>query len=241
MSHHAPGPASGLASDHASGHAAAHAAGDTNVGERPEGLGDALPRVARSAPAPVRTVQVLEGDTKLDGVSAVLRAVSAPLGREPLRSSLLGAKLGHALHPLMTDLPIGLWTSAVVVDLFRPRSGARTAQFLVGAGTLAVVPTALTGLAEWRETSEPETRLGSAHAVLNAVGGTAMAASWWYRRSGRHATGVLLSLVGAGVVGASGFLGGHLSTVRKVGSRHTAFTDDGVGPELSRPAVAAAL
>jgi uncharacterized membrane protein len=212
-----------------------HPQESTNVGERPEGLGDALPRVEPTAPVTVRAVQVLEGETRLDGVSAVLGRVSAPLDREPLRSTLLGTRIGHALHPLMTDVPIGLWTSAVVVDLFRPRSGARTAQFLVGAGTLAVVPTALTGLAEWRETSEPATRVGSAHAVLNALGGTAMAASWLARRNGRHATGVLLSLVGAGVVGASGFLGGHLTTVRKVGSRHTAFTDDGVGPRLSRP------
>jgi hypothetical protein len=29
---------------------------------------------------------------------------------------LSGVWLGHALHPILTDIPIGAWTSSVVLD-----------------------------------------------------------------------------------------------------------------------------
>jgi hypothetical protein len=38
-----------------------------------------------------------------------------------------------------------------------------------------------------------------------------------------------------GVATASAFLGGHLATARKVGTRDAAFDRDGVGPTLTRP------
>src|SRR5919108_30564 len=34
----------------------------------------------------------------------------------PVKDALSGTWLGHALHPVLTDLPIGAWTSAVLLD-----------------------------------------------------------------------------------------------------------------------------
>ena len=55
-------------------------------------------------------------------------------------------------------------------------------------------------------------------------------ASWLARRRGRHVRGAALALVGGLALGVGGFLGGHLSVARKVGSRV---------PELSGEADAA--
>lgn len=199
-------------------------------------LPDATPASAAPAPPAVSLMHRVEAAPVLDRVSAALGAVSAPLGAEPLRSALLGAGTGHALHPVLTDLPIGMWTSATVLDLVGGRAGRPAAQLLVGAGVLAALPTALTGLAEWRETRQPESRVGALHATLNVVALGLYAASFGLRRGGRHGRGVLAALAAMGTASAAGYLGGHLVTVRKVGTRDAAYEHDRVGPRLSRPA-----
>ncbi|MGC5166077.1 DUF2231 domain-containing protein [Luteimicrobium sp. DT211] len=119
---------------------------------------------------------------------------------------LRGKPFGHPLHPTLSDLPIGLWTSAVLLD-----AGGRrfedASRRLVGAGLVAAVPTALAGLADWRTTHQPARGVGVAHAALNGGAVLCFAASWLARRRGR---GKALSLLGAGLVSAGGYLGGHL-------------------------------
>jgi uncharacterized membrane protein len=199
-------------------------------------LSDVVPTRAWNAPAAVGLMHRVESTPVLDRVSGLLGALSSPLATEPLRSVLLGAGTGHALHPVLTDLPIGLWTSTTVLDLCGGRRSRPAAQVLVGAGVLAAVPTALTGLAEWRQTRQPESRVGALHASLNVVALGLYAASFSLRRGGRHGRGALAALAGMGVASCAGYLGGHLATVRKVGTRDAAYDDDGVGPMLSRPA-----
>ncbi|MEO6683395.1 MAG: hypothetical protein ABIN48_11300, partial [Ginsengibacter sp.] len=48
---------------------------------------------------------------------AVLNAYAAggETGRK-IKNFLHGTWLGHPLHPLMTDIPIGAWTAAAVLD-----------------------------------------------------------------------------------------------------------------------------
>jgi nitrite reductase/ring-hydroxylating ferredoxin subunit len=82
-------------------------------------------------------------------------------------------------------------------------------------------------MSDWADTTvgnAPVRRVGAVHALLN-VGALALyGASLAARRDGRHGTGVLLGLAGAGVLGASGHLGGHLSYARGVGVDRTAFS-----------------
>ena len=59
--------------------------------------------------------------------------------------------------------------------------------------------------------------------------------SYAARARGSHRLGVLMGLAGMSVATASAYLGGHLATARKVGTRDAAFDRDGVGPALSRP------
>jgi uncharacterized membrane protein len=178
------------------------------------------------APMPVRVMRRLENERSLDRAAGLLARVTEPLSARGVRDLLLGRQTGHALHPALTDLPIGLWTSAGLLDLLGGERSRPAAQLLTGAGVLATLPTALTGLAEWREVGARERRVGVAHAALNTAALTLYAASWAQRRSGRHRAGSALSLAGTAFVSASGYLGGHLAVGRKVGYRDPSLAAD---------------
>ena len=53
---------------------------------------------------------------------------------------LRGEWLGHALHPTLTDVTLGTWTSATLLDLFGGRDSSAAAQRLIGTGLLAAGP-----------------------------------------------------------------------------------------------------
>lgn len=177
-------------------------------------------------PRIVRWTLRLEEVTALDRpVRAVEPTIRSVFGTGTRGSVLRGEWLGHAVHPLLTDVVIGTWTSATVLDLFGGRDSSTAAQRLVGAGLLVVGPTAWAGWAEWSETGMREKRVGLVHAVTNAVAIGTYAASWAARRRGRHGAGVRLALAGATISGVGAYLGGHLAEARKVASRDPAYDD----------------
>jgi uncharacterized membrane protein len=185
------------------------------------------------APRIVRWTLGLEDSTALDGpVRAVEPLIAAGFGRGARGSLLRGDWLGHAVHPLLTDVVLGAWTSASVLDLVGGADASASAQRLIGSGLLAAGPTAWTGWAEWSAAGPRDKRLGLVHALTNGVAIGVYAASWVARRRGRHGAGVGLALAGAALTGASAYLGGHLAMARKVASRHPAY-------EEARPAVQA--
>ena len=57
---------------------------------------------------------------------------------------------------LLTDVVLGTWTSANLLDLCGGTGSSAAAQRLIGAGLLAVGPTAWTGWAEWSAAAVPE-------------------------------------------------------------------------------------
>jgi len=172
----------------------------------------------------------LEHDERLDPYVDDLAAVVAPrLGRGAARELLGGRWLGHALHPLMTDLPIGFWTSATVLDWVGGRRAGPMAQRLVGLGVLSAVPAIATGLSDWSGAPRPAQRVGVVHAAANGVALVAFTWSWVERRRGHGIRGRLLALVGGGVATVGGHLGGHLAIARSVGARTTIEVLDGPG------------
>jgi uncharacterized membrane protein len=167
----------------------------------------------------------LEAASALDPLVGAVRPLADALVADPGRRALLrGAWLGHALHPLLTDAPIGMWVSALSLDLVGGTQSRPAAQRLVGLGVLAAVPTALTGWAEWSGIGEREQRVGVVHAVSNVVALGLFASSWRARRRGRHLRGRAVGLLGASALGVGGYLGGHLVSARKVSSHDPAFT-----------------
>ena len=146
----------------------------------------------------------------------MLRKVAQPLERVPsLRALLRGAPIGHPAHPLLTDVPIGLWLSSTVLDLVGGRPARPASDRLLGLGVLAAAPMALTGVADWAASGERVQRVGAAHALLNSVAVGLYATSWCLRRTGRRQLGTALSLAAGGVLGASGYLGGHMAFVQR--------------------------
>jgi uncharacterized membrane protein len=127
--------------------------------------------------------------------------------------------MGHALHPLLTDLPLGCWMSAGILDLLGGRGARRSAQRLVGVGLLAVPPTVASGLSDWSTLRDPRTRrVGAVHGVGNALVAFLYFRSWRARRKGHHLRGVGLGLAGGMGAWVTGYLGGHLSFARRAGT-----------------------
>lgn len=156
----------------------------------------------------------------------------------PIKDALHGRWLGHPVHPLLIAVPIGMWTGASLLDLTGGPGSRRAAQRLVGAGVLAVAPTAATGLADWSELgafSRPK-RVGLVHALANTVTAVLYAASWAARRRGEHVRGRDLALLGAAGLTVGGYLGGHLAYSQGVGVNRNA--DAPVAPDEWTDAVA---
>ncbi|WP_040494768.1 Rieske 2Fe-2S domain-containing protein [Ilumatobacter nonamiensis] len=169
----------------------------------------------------------IEAADRLDAVAAKIRDIASPLGRpSSLRDKLTGRWLGHSVHPMLVAAPIGAWIGAAALDV--TGASGTAARRLIGVGTLAAIPTAATGAADWFDTSGAEQRVGLAHAALNDVAVTLFAASWWSRRHGRSVRAIALSGAGLAAVGVAGYLGGHLAYVRGVAVNTTAFQS---GPE----------
>ena len=177
----------------------------------------------------------LEG---LDGIAAKLAAAAGRIGPGRLKDALSGTWLGHALHPLLTDIPIGSWTSASLLDVIGGEESRPAAERLVGVGVLAALPTSVTGMTEWADTQRSDKevrRIGVVHAGANVAALALFAASFAARRRGDHARGKLLGFAGMGALTVGGQLGGHLSYAKGVGVDQTTFE---ARPEDWRPALA---
>jgi nitrite reductase/ring-hydroxylating ferredoxin subunit/uncharacterized membrane protein len=179
--------------------------------------------------APQDAVQQLADLEQLDQPAATIgKAVRDGVPRGPVKDALSGTWLGHALHPLLTDLPIGAWTSAVLLDWLGGHAGQKGADRLIALGIAFVPATAATGLTDWAdsEAADPRVRrLGFVHAATNVGATLVFSASLAARRRGSRGTAKLLALAGAGVLGASGYLGGHLSYAEGVAVDQTAFEE----------------
>lgn len=146
----------------------------------------------------------------------------------PVKDALSGTWLGHSLHPLLTDVPIGTWLSATILDLVGGEESREASERLIAVGLLASLPTAAAGLSDWSDTMGGERRVGVIHAAYNTASLLLFGASLAARRRGKHGLGVALSLVATGANSLGAYLGGHLSLAQGVGVDHTAFEE---GPE----------
>ncbi len=168
---------------------------------------------ADSSPTALRLARGLEEASSLDGTVAMVDdLLERTLGRSAwLTAMLRGHSIGHPLHPLLTDLPLGLWLGTGVLDVFGGRASHDAADTLLCLGNVAALPTIAAGLADWRTGDQPIRRVGLVHAGLNATGLALYAASWRLRRRGHRGAGVALSMAGGMTMIVSGYLGGHLS------------------------------
>jgi len=179
----------------------------------------ATPRRRRRRQNPLlRLLDRLEREPAADPLIETLqRGIrSLPLGSG--RDVLHGRWLGHPVHPLMVQVPIGSWLSAAVLDLWPGRS--REAGVLVGVGLAAAAPAALTGATDWAELHRQQMRVGLVHALANSTAGGLYAASLVCRIKGRTGRGRTYGFLGLAAVAAGGVLGGHLAYRQASGANH---------------------
>lgn len=130
---------------------------------------------------------------------------------------LNGVWLGHPLHPVITDVPVGGWTITQLLDVISMLRGGddgldAAADIALGAGIVAALGAAVTGLADWSDVGGSHRRMGMAHALLNVGGLTLNVASLALRAGGKKNRGVARSLSAGGYVlnAAAAYVAGEL-------------------------------
>lgn len=157
----------------------------------------------------------------LDAVADPARkAVLAVLRPPAVKDFLHGTWLGHPLHPVLVQLPVGTWTSAGLLDLVPPLRPA--AAVLIGTGVATAVPAALSGAADWAEQGTGVRRLGVLHAAANSAALGLYVGSLVARARGRGGLGRALSWTGLALATGSASIGGHMSYAESSGASHAA-------------------
>ncbi|MGW6843555.1 DUF2231 domain-containing protein [Streptomyces sp. NPDC054958] len=164
----------------------------------------------------LKTVDRLERTTVADpAVRALQRGIRAlPLGG--MRDLLRGRPLGHPVHPVLVQVPIGCWLSASVLDVVPGTQHAST--ILTAVGLAGVAPAAVAGWVDWADLPPEQARVGLAHAASNAAAVVCYATSLTARLRGRSAKGRLWALAGMTAVAVTGALGGHMAYRQAVGA-----------------------
>lgn len=168
---------------------------------------------------PRRVARAVAESPVSERVAAAQAAVYAPLLDLARRSPLHSDVLGHSLHPPLTDLTLGCWTSATLLDLAGGPASRRAATLLAGVGVAAAVPTAVAGAADWAELSGAERSIGAVHAVGTDVAVFLFMGSLVARLRGRPGAATRLGVGANLVMVGAGFLGGHLALNRGTARR----------------------
>jgi nitrite reductase/ring-hydroxylating ferredoxin subunit len=169
----------------------------------------------------------IESAAELDqAAQTVGKTVRDTVSPGPVKDALSGTWLGHAVHPMLTDLVTGAFLSTTLLDFFGGDPDGRARRRLIGIGMLAYGPTALTGINDWADTEAADDavrRTGLVHATTNLAALSLYAASLSRRRRGRPGAGKLLAALGGAALMAGGYLGGHMSLNKGVGPDQTVF------------------
>src|SRR5688500_1720409 len=137
-----------------------------------------------------------------------------------LKDFLHGTWLGHPLHPVLVQVPVGSWLSAGVLDAVPPMRPAAT--LLIGTGVAAAVPASLAGAADWSEQAAGVRRLGAVHALANTAALGLYVGSLVARGKGQGGLGRVLSYTALGIAGGSAAIGGPMSYAQSSGASHAA-------------------
>jgi nitrite reductase/ring-hydroxylating ferredoxin subunit/uncharacterized membrane protein len=167
-------------------------------------------------------------DTTADALQPAVRSAFDALGpaRRTVKNFLHGTWLGHPLHPVLTDIPLGAWTATLLLDAVGDRSDqpgvARAADVSLALGLAGAVGAAVTGLTDWSDTDARPRRIGVAHAALNGFATLLFAGSLVYRTRADRGVGRGLAVAGYLAAVAAAYLGGELAYHEQIGMDHSA-------------------
>jgi len=163
---------------------------------------------------------------RLQPTVAAALGVDGPIGPR-VANILHGTWLGHPLHVVLTDVPIGSWTAAAVLDALEEKTGSRAlgrgADAAIALGLVGAAAAGITGLADWSKIGGGQPRrIGLAHGLLNATATACYVTSLCLRRTHSRRAGRRFALLGLIVSSVAAYLGGHLVFKEKIGVDHTA-------------------
>jgi len=163
-------------------------------------------------------------DRLAEPLSKAVRAAydaAGPGGRRA-KNALHGTWLGHPLHPVFTDVPLGAWTTALALDVAANGDPAmrRAATFAIGVGLAGATGAAVTGLTDWSETDGRSRRAGLIHGLLNVTATTLFATAFALRRNDSHDGGRVCAWMGYAIALGAAYLGGDLVYGQRIGVTH---------------------
>lgn len=144
-----------------------------------------------------------------------------------IRNFLHGKWLGHPLHAALTDVPIGAWTAALILDTMDVADDRRgigaAADTLVAVGVISAAGAAVAGATDWYKLrGDGSRRVGATHAAMNSTASILYGTSLLMRATGLRSAGKLFGLLGYSAVIAGAWLGGDLAYRMTIGMDHTA-------------------
>src|SRR5438067_1252755 len=160
---------------------------------------------ARLAGLAESAAQVIERQEWLapleDGLQRAVQAAFQAGGAagQAVKNFLHGTWLGHPLHPVLTDVPIGAWTTALVFDT-------------LDAGSRGW---------PWQQTARRRTDDAILVGIVGALGAALAGMTDWQHTDGTaRGTGRSLAAAGFGALIASAWLGGRLVYRERIGIDH---------------------
>jgi nitrite reductase/ring-hydroxylating ferredoxin subunit/uncharacterized membrane protein len=172
-----------------------------------------------------RIVGRLEDLPGLDKGGQLVMDALQPLVDKAEQSGLMdllhGRWLGHALHPVLSDLPLGFWTAAALFDVLEMDAPAAV---MSASGSLAAVGTAVTGIADWTVTEGRDRRLALLHGLMNASGLVLQLSSLALRLGRRRGAGRGLGMLGWIIGLGAAYFGGELVFGRGLMVDHNAWS-----------------
>jgi len=140
------------------------------------------------------------------------------------KNAVHGVWLGHPLHPVFTDLPLGAWTTGLVLDAVaaarNDRAMERAADVAIAVGLAGATAAAVTGLTDWSETSGRSRRTGLVHGLLNVAATTLYTAAFILRKQGARSAGQSCAVAGFSVALGAAWFGGDLVYDQRIGVTH---------------------
>ena len=151
--------------------------------------------------------------------------LAGPVGQQA-KNAVHGVWLRHPLHPVFTDVPLGAWTTGLVLDAIVARTNDRAmeeaADVAIAVGLAGAAGAAVSGLTDWSETSGHARRTGLVHGLLNIAATTLYATAFCTAEARRPLNRtVVRSCRIHDCLGAAWF-GGDLVYDQRVGVTHAA-------------------
>jgi nitrite reductase/ring-hydroxylating ferredoxin subunit/uncharacterized membrane protein len=149
-------------------------------------------------------------------LSALFRPV------RPLKDFLNGTWLGHPLHAVLTDVPIGCFTLVLIFDVVDQRTASDVA---LAFGLLAMAGAAVAGLADYTDTDDHPLMVATVHATIMVVSLVVLLISLFLRlgtaAGASRALPVTLDVIGYLLLTAGAYVGGEVAyTLGNMVNRH---------------------